>query len=61
MNSQGRTRMKCLLSIQFGKTKYNHQLVASEFLIPYLIIIGQIAHSNHLQGKDKMDIEHQYS
>lgn len=57
MYSQGRTNMKCSLSIQFGKIKHNHQLVASEFLIPYLIITGQIAHNNHLQGKGKMDIE----
>lgn len=49
--------MKCLLSIQFGKTKYNRNQQQLGFLMQYLVSTGQITRDNYLQRKDKMDIE----
>lgn len=49
--------MECLLSIQFGKTKYNHNQQQLGFLMQYLVSTGEITHDNYPQRKDKMDIE----
>lgn len=49
--------MKCLLSIQFGKTKYNRNQQQLGFLMQYLVNTGQITRDNYLQRKDKIDIE----